>query len=71
MWPFTSRRIFANRWWALGFVAFVCWQVAEVFGQPAAQVGNAVTVAEKRGDQLDEAQLQAIADSLNNIRADE
>jgi hypothetical protein len=29
MWPFTTRRIFGNRWWAVGFVVFVCWQAVE------------------------------------------
>jgi len=32
MWPFTSRRIFGSRWWALAFVAFVCWQAAQLVG---------------------------------------
>ncbi len=35
MWPFTSRRILGNRWWALAFVAFVCWQVVEMSGSDA------------------------------------
>ena len=30
MWPFTSRRIFGNRWWAIAFVVFVCWQAVEI-----------------------------------------
>lgn len=32
MWPFTGRRIFSSRWWALAFAVFVCWQAAEVAG---------------------------------------
>ena len=32
MWPFTGKRIFGSRWWALAFAAFVCWQAAEVAG---------------------------------------
>lgn len=32
MWPFTSRRIFGNRWWAIAFVVFVCWQAVEMTG---------------------------------------
>jgi hypothetical protein len=34
MWPFTGKRIFGSRWWALGFVAFVCWQVVEFTDPP-------------------------------------
>jgi hypothetical protein len=33
MWPFTGKRIFGSRWWAIGFVVFVCWQVIE-FADP-------------------------------------
>ena len=29
MWPFTGKRIFGSRWWAIGFVLFVCWQVTQ------------------------------------------
>jgi hypothetical protein len=36
MWPFTSRRIFANRWWALAFVAFICWQAVDLVGDKRA-----------------------------------
>ena len=32
MWPFTSKRIFGNRWWAISFVVFVCWQAVEMTG---------------------------------------
>ena len=34
MWPFTGKRIFGSRWWAIGFVAFVCWQVVEFASPP-------------------------------------
>ena len=71
MWPFTSRRIFGSRWWALGFVAFVCWQVADIFAQPAPQSGNATAAAGLGDEQIDEAQLRAIADSLNNMQTAE
>ena len=68
MWPFNSRRIFASRWWALSFVVFVCWQVAEMFEQPSPQRPNAVAAAEQGGEQIDEAQLQAITQSLNDMQ---
>jgi hypothetical protein len=29
MWPFRFQTIFKNRWWSLGFVAFVCWQATQ------------------------------------------
>ena len=32
MWPFTGKRIFGSRWWAIAFVVFICWQVAMVAG---------------------------------------
>ena len=34
MWPFTGKRIFGSRWWAIAFVIFVCWQVAMFAGRP-------------------------------------
>jgi hypothetical protein len=32
MWPFTFRRILSNRWWAIAFVVFVCWQAVDMVG---------------------------------------
>ncbi|MEP6784175.1 MAG: hypothetical protein ABI898_00375 [Sphingomonadales bacterium] len=40
MWPFTSRRIFGNRWWAIGFVVFVCWQAIDFTNSDQAATGN-------------------------------
>lgn len=71
MWPFTSRRIFASRWWALGFVAFVCWQVAEIFGPPTPQANVGGIAPGQGSEQIDQAQVQAIADSLNNMQSAE
>lgn len=56
MWPFTSRRIFANRWWALAFVAFVCWQVASLMSPDDASGGDTAINAQ---------QAQQVADALN------
>ncbi len=41
MWPFTSRRIFGNRWWAIAFVVFVCWQAVEMVDGQDATTNNA------------------------------
>jgi len=65
MWPFTSRRIFGNRWWAVAFVAFVCWQVADTFSgapskQPAVQSGAASAP-------VDDAQMNAMVETLNTV----
>lgn len=43
MWPFTGKRIFASRWWALAFAAFVCWQAAEVAGSASDATNQAET----------------------------
>lgn len=57
MWPFTSKRIFGNRWWAIAFVVFVCWQASDFVGSrqsagsntnpdATADAGDAKNVAE-------------------------
>lgn len=56
MWPFTGKRIFANRWWAVAFVVFVCWQVAMVAG-----------TGDESEAPADAAQTQALTDALNKI----
>lgn len=59
MWPFTSRRIFGNRWWAVAFVVFICWQAAEFAGdKTVANSGNAEADAEYARD---------MANSLNSF----
>ena len=45
MWPFTGKRIFGSRWWALAFAAFICWQAAEVAGS-ASDATNVSTTNE-------------------------
>jgi hypothetical protein len=68
MWPFTSRRIFGNRWWAVGFVAFVCWQVADLIGDPAPGDSNAAAAAtDISGAPVDNAQMQQMTDTLNSL----
>ena len=56
MWPFTGRRIFASRWWAIAFVIFVCWQVAMFAGK-----------SDEDDAPIDAAQAQALTDALNKM----
>lgn len=56
MWPFTGRRIFGSRWWAIAFAIFVCWQVA-IFMQPA----------DPDADALNAAQIQGMTDAFNKM----
>ena len=56
MWPFTGKRIFGSRWWAIGFVVFVCWQVMQ-FASPS----------DEDAAPLNTAQAQAMTDALNKI----
>lgn len=46
MWPFTSKRIFGNRWWAIGFVVFVCWQAVDFTSDKSASKADAAAQAE-------------------------
>ena len=55
MWPFTGKRIFGNRWWALAFAAFVCWEAADVAGG-----------ASDTSNQTDAATMNAIEGALGN-----
>ena len=48
MWPFTSRRIMGNRWWALAFVVFVCWQAIEITGSSLEGSNSANTAADEQ-----------------------
>lgn len=68
MWPFTSRRIFGNRWWAVAFVAFVCWQVVDTFGDAPAAAGNNATATDISGAPVDDAQLRQMEDTLNTLQ---
>jgi hypothetical protein len=55
MWPFTGKRIFASRWWAIAFVLFVCWQVA-IFASPDSEEAP-----------LNVAQVQEMTDAFNKM----
>jgi hypothetical protein len=67
MWPFTSRRIFGSRWWAVAFVAFVCWQVADLLGDPV-PAGNNATATDITGAPVDDAQMRQMVDTLNTLQ---
>ena len=58
MWPFTSRRIFGNRWWAIAFVVFVCWQAVEMIDGMNPPKNDADAAA-------DAARVQAMENTLN------
>ncbi len=62
MWPFTGKRIFASRWWALAFAAFVCWQAVEVAGS----AGDATNQADAIGSALGTNQTEMIGGTLSN-----
>ena len=68
MWPFTSQRIFGNRWWAIGFVLFICWQVSLMFDQPNGTAGNNATATDISGAPVDDAQLRDMANTLNSLQ---
>jgi hypothetical protein len=56
MWPFTGKRIFGSRWWALAFVIFICWQVMQFAG-----------TGEGDDTPVDANQAQALTDALNKM----
>ena len=68
MWPFTSRRIFGNRWWALAFVLAVCWQVADTFGDAPAAEGNNATTTDISGAPVDDEQMRQMVATLNTLQ---
>lgn len=62
MWPFTGRRIFGNRWWAIAFVLFVCYQAVDFIGS-APDADNSATPDASLSDE----QLQNTAEALNSM----
>ena len=65
MWPFTSRRIMGSRWWALGFVVFVCWQAIELTGSSVTgDTGNNAVMTDISGAPVDEKQLHDVENTL-------
>ena len=68
MWPFTSRRIMGNRWWAMAFVVYVCWQTLDLIGTTPASANNAETVTDITGAPVDDAQMNQMTDTLKSLQ---
>lgn len=66
MWPFTSRRIFGNRWWAVGFVIFVCYQAVDFIG--AARDADNTATTDISGAPISDDQLRNAEDTLKSMR---
>ena len=68
MWPFTSKRIFGNRWWAVGFVLFVCWQAVEMTGSDCpANMAKADNQTDISGAPIDPEQARALENAIAKI----
>jgi hypothetical protein len=68
MWPFTSRRIMGNRWWAMAFVIFVCYQAIDFIGaEPAADNSDNATVTDISGAPVSDDQLHNAAEALKSM----
>ncbi|WP_293879975.1 hypothetical protein [Sphingomonas sp.] len=72
MWPFTSRRIFGNRWWAIVFVLFVCYQAVDMVdslppAQNSANVADNITPAAVPDGTMSEDQMRNTVDSLKSM----
>jgi hypothetical protein len=65
MWPFTSRRIFGNRWWAVGFVLFVCYQAVD-FIDSAPDTDNTATT-DISGAPISDGQLNNAEEALKSM----
>jgi hypothetical protein len=68
MWPFTSRRIMGNRWWALAFVIFVCYQAVDLIGAaPAADNADNATTTDISGASVSDDQLHNTEEALKSL----
>ncbi|MDB5699944.1 MAG: hypothetical protein JWL66_143 [Sphingomonadales bacterium] len=68
MWPFTSRRIMGNRWWAIAFVIFVCYQAVDFIGaEPAADNSGNATMTDASGAPVTDDQLRQAEKSLKSL----
>ncbi len=61
MWPFTSRRIMGNRWWALGFIVFVCWQAVDFVSDAPGSTNS----ADANSQAAEDLQRRAVGDAIN------
>jgi hypothetical protein len=67
MWPFTSRRIMGNRWWAIAFVIFVCYQAVDFIGSAPADNADNATVTDISGAPVTDDQLHNAEDALKSL----
>ncbi|MDB5701265.1 MAG: hypothetical protein JWL66_1464 [Sphingomonadales bacterium] len=68
MWPFTSRRIMGNRWWAIAFVIFVCYQAVDFIGaEPSADNSGNATMTDVSGAPVTDDQLRQAEKSLKSL----
>jgi hypothetical protein len=68
MWPFTSRRIMGNRWWAIAFVIFVCYQAVDFIGaEPSADNSENATMTDASGAPVTDDQLRQAEKSLKSL----
>ena len=70
MWPFTSARIFGNRWWAVAFVIFVCWQAVDMIGatpEPT-NAGDNATTTDVTGAPVTDEQLRNTIEALKSVQ---
>jgi hypothetical protein len=69
MWPFTSRRIFGNRWWAVAFVIFVCYQAIDFIGTgPSAEnASDNATMTDVTGAPVTDEQMRETENALKSL----
>jgi hypothetical protein len=68
MWPFTSRRIMGNRWWAIAFVIFVCYQAVDFIGaEPEPDNSANATMTDASGAPVTDDQLRQAENSLKSL----
>jgi hypothetical protein len=68
MWPFTSRRIMGNRWWAIAFVIFICYQAVDFIGAaPADNAANATTTTDISGAPVTDEELHNVENTLKSL----
>jgi hypothetical protein len=68
MWPFTSRRIMGNRWWAIAFVIFVCYQAVDFIGAaPSTNNTDNATTTDISGAPVDDDQLRNAEEALKSL----
>jgi hypothetical protein len=67
MWPFTFRRILGNRWWAVAFVVFVCWQAVDMVGAMPVPANAADNARDNAGAPIEDETMRQMTDTLNSL----